>query len=64
MNLSFGYIKDCLAFVGFFILFWIFYFIPNIQFLKPFILLGLATGFIVDGYFTFNPPLHNKNITF
>ncbi len=64
MNLSLGYIKDCLACIGFFICFFIVYFIPNIQILKPFILLGLAMGFMIDGYFTFNPPLHNKNIIF
>lgn len=63
MNQSFGYIKDCLACIGFFICFLIIYFTHDINVLKPIILLGLVTGFIIDGYFTCNPEMHNKNIT-
>ncbi len=64
MNLSLGYIKDCLACIGFFICFLIVYFMPNIQILKPYILFGLVFAFIVDGCFTCIPSLHNKNIIF
>ena len=62
MEKSLGYIKDCAAFIGFIICFFIIYFIPNIQFLKPIILLVLLIGVIVDGIFTFYPTLHTKNV--
>jgi len=52
-----------LACIGFIICFLIVYFTPNIQILKPLILLGLFFALVIDSCFTIIPLLHNKNIT-
>ena len=63
MDYSLGYIKDGLGFVVLIICFFVVYYIPNIQFLKPLILVALALGAFIDGIFTFFPMLHNRHIS-
>lgn len=60
MDYSLGYIKDGLGFVVLIICFFVVYYMPNIQFLKPLILAVLALGALIDGIFTFFPMLHNR----
>jgi len=62
MILSFGYIKDVLACIGFLLCFSVVYLSNNIQFLRPWILLALLFAFLIDGIFSLYPSLHNLSI--
>ena len=60
MNLSFGYLKDCIAFISFIIFTIIIYLVNDINPLKNIILILLILATCIDGTFTFIPNLHNK----
>lgn len=57
--ITLGYIKDCIAFVSFFILAYIIY---NRYFTLNQIAILCIIGGIIDGIFTFIPKLHNYRL--
>jgi len=61
MELTFGYLKDAIAFVFFAIFIVLKYF--DIM-TKMHVLIFFTVGFVLDGIFTFIPKLHNMNIKF
>ena len=59
LELTLGYLKDCIAVIGFFILFIIIYKTKNINKYKSSFLILVALGFLIDLWFSTNPKYHN-----
>ena len=57
--LTLGYVKDCIAFVSFFILAYIIY---NRYLSYNHLVIMCIIGGIIDGIFSFIPKLHNSRI--
>ena len=62
MQLSLGYLKDCLAFIGFIFCFIIIYLIDDLNKIRIIILIIIFLAILVDGTFTFIPKMHNANV--